>query len=151
MVINTRYSKRRLLVARRTKEANGALFPYSWIGPFWKDFPFLNIILISFSDTIPYLSPLLTHICLFSCLHCPSLSISQITPLYFIPFPLSPFSSFNVSFFFSFGKAHYWFVRTIIIIIIIFIFILSSYKIFKLRWPAHFSGILFFTILIKFK
>ena len=57
MVINTRYSKRRLLVARRTKEANGALFPYSWIGPFWKDFPFLNIILISFSDTIPYLSP----------------------------------------------------------------------------------------------
>jgi hypothetical protein len=102
MVINTRYSKRRLLVARRTKEANGALFPYSWIGPFWKDFPFLNIILISFSDTIPYLSPLLTHICLFSCLHCPSLSISQITPLYFIPFPLSPFSSFNVSFFFFF-------------------------------------------------
>jgi hypothetical protein len=50
-VINTRYRIGSLLVARRTKEAKVALFPYSWIGHFWKELPFLTIIPISFSDT----------------------------------------------------------------------------------------------------
>ena len=116
MVINTRYSKRRLLVARRTKEANGALFPYSWIGPFWKDFPFLNIILISFSDTIPYLSP---HP------HLPSL-LSKL-----LNFPNHPSLLYSLSFitllliqcihfFFPLEKAHYWFVRTIIFFLLFY-------------------------------
>ena len=78
---------------------------------------FLFLTLFSFPFLIPYLTSLLTHICLLSC---PSFSISQITPLYFIPFPLSPFYSFNVSFFFSFGKAHYWFVRTIIFFLLFY-------------------------------
>jgi len=42
------------LVAWRTKEAKVALFPYSWIGLFWKEFPFTTIILISFSDAKTY-------------------------------------------------------------------------------------------------
>ena len=49
-VINTRYSVGRALVAWGTKEAKVALFPYSWIGFFRKDFPFTSIIPISFSD-----------------------------------------------------------------------------------------------------
>lgn len=32
------------LAGRRTKEAKVALFPYSWIGLFWKEFPFPPII-----------------------------------------------------------------------------------------------------------
>ena len=42
------------MVAWRTKEAKVALFPYSWIGLFWKEFPFTTIILISFSDAKTY-------------------------------------------------------------------------------------------------
>jgi len=47
LVINTRYSIVRVLDAWQTKEAKVALFPYSWIGLFWKNFPFTSIILIS--------------------------------------------------------------------------------------------------------
>lgn len=43
-LINTRYNIGRPLVARRTKEVKVALFPYSWIGLFWKEFPFPTII-----------------------------------------------------------------------------------------------------------
>jgi len=103
MVINTRYSKRRLLVARRTKEANGALFPYSWIGPFWKDFPFLNIILISFSDTIPYLSPLLSSPTFaFSPVQASQFPKSPLSTLF--PFLYHPFTHSMYPFFFPLEK-----------------------------------------------
>jgi hypothetical protein len=115
----------------------------------------LFLTLFSFPFLIPYLTSLLSSptfafspVYIVQASQFPKSPLSTLFPFLYHPFPHSMYPFF---FFFSFGKAHYWFVRTIIIIIIIFIFILSSYKIFKLRWPAHFSGILFFTILIKFK
>ena len=76
-VINTRYSIGRPLVARRTKEVKVALFPYSWIGLFWKEFPFPTIIPIS---GFPFL--ILNHASL-SLLPWPLSSASaHIAPLY---------------------------------------------------------------------
>ena len=53
-VINTR--KRGYWPLAERKRQNVALFPYSWIGLFWKDFPFPNIIPFSFSDDSSFLS-----------------------------------------------------------------------------------------------
>jgi len=95
VVINTSYNKGMPLVDRRTKEATVALFPYSWIGPFRKDFPFLNIIPISFSDTFPpYSLPFAFSF------------VSTNTPstLMFFPWPPPPCIFFHVSVFFPLAE-----------------------------------------------
>ena len=83
------------MVAWRTKEAKVALFPYSWIGLFWKEFPFTTIILISFSDAKTYHKlkhPFLSLLFLLSLLH--SAQNSQIKYLLFnIPSPSPKYPS----------------------------------------------------------